>query len=93
VGRTLIILAAIVAAALIVAVIVYVAHRGTQTPVVRRRELRRVRAELHATRDALYDARNAAQNWHEVDSVLAGEISRIMLDYEKTRERLEKSED
>jgi len=89
VGKALVIAAIVVGAALVIAVLVYVAHRSIQGPAARRRELthqRRVNSELEAT---IRTIESEADKWSDIDSVLATAIKRELHEMKVRRQTLE----
>jgi hypothetical protein len=91
VGKTLVVVAIILAAALVVIVALLIAHRSSMGPVVRRRDLKRTREELSAAKDAIFKMKAAADNWHDIDSVLAGEVRRLHDEYTLELRKMEKN--
>lgn len=85
-GKVLVTAAIVLGVAIVITMLVYVAHRSVTGTTTRRRDLRRVQEELNVTKDAVYKMKKAADNWHEIDSVLAGEI-RILHDQWMTEQR------
>lgn len=85
-GKVLVTAAIVLGVALVITMLVYVVHRSVTGATTRRRDLRRVQAQLNAARDAVDKMKKAADNWHEIDSVLAGEI-RVLHDQWNTEQR------
>lgn len=75
-GRALIIAVVIVAAALVIAVIIYVAHRAVEGSTARVRDLKTLRQRHRAYQQAVANIRESAERWNDIDSVLATEIKR-----------------
>jgi hypothetical protein len=90
VGRALVIAAIVIGAALVLAFIIWAGQRAIQAPQVRRRALSNVRAHLANANGTVELMLNAADNWKDVDSVLATEIRRCYQEYRKKKEELEK---
>lgn len=88
-GKTLVIAAIVIGAALVVAVLVYVVYRSTQGPVARRRELTNVKAENAEYRASIRRIEEYASRWSDLDSVLATEVKRELHALSVKREKLE----
>lgn len=89
-AKALVIAAIIVGAAIVIALIVYAIGESRNGRVVRRRELRRANEFGIASRRAVHAMHDAALHWHDVDSVLSGEIRKIFSEWQANVEKTER---
>lgn len=87
-GKAIVIAAIILAVALVIAVVVVVAKRAYEAPVIRRRELARLAQRATVNEVALEEIELAADNWKDVDSVLATEIRTILREHKEGRKKI-----
>lgn len=90
-GKAVVIAAIVLGVALVLTALVVVGKRLLEGPTVRRRELARSTAQLNSALRALDEVEAAGRNWHEVDSVLAGEVGRIIREHKERELKLRES--
>lgn len=88
-GKALIIVAVIVAAALVIAVLIYVTHRAIQGPTTRRRDLRYYRDLAASQQKFIHTVENECGKFEDIDSVLATAIRRELHTLRVQQQRLE----
>lgn len=86
-GRAILVMGIVICGTAVLIALIVVGYRLVKGPGVRRARLNEVQWRERVARDAILEIHAAADEWHDVDSVLATEVRRVVKRYENELRR------